>query len=82
MGQRFASAEIEALLYDGSFPLNFLRQGEMVGAVPGRGLDGSCRIDTTDGEPVFVAKGELLIRDSVGELKVLAPVDYDEGGSE
>lgn len=37
--------KVEALLYEGSFPLDFLHRGEQVGTIPGRGMDGSCQID-------------------------------------
>lgn len=65
--------KVEALLYEGSFPLDFLRRGESVGVQPGRGMDGSCQIDTGE-DIVRVEKGELIVRSLEGALYVLAEV--------
>lgn len=63
--------KVEALLYHGSFPLDFLRRGESVGAVPGARQKGSCQIDYGDGESTTLEPGELLIRDLDARLYVL-----------
>lgn len=65
--------KVEALLYQGSFPLDFLRRGEQVGCVPGRGMDGSCQIEGED----FVTTadpGDLIVRDADGLLYVLTEI--------
>lgn len=68
--------KVEALLYRGSFPLDFLRGGETVGVQPGRGMDGSCQIDTGD-DVVRVELGELIVRNLDGSLNVLSEVPSD-----
>lgn len=62
------------LHYNGSFPLNFLENGEQVraGNSPGEGLDGSCVIETPDYE-VRVEPGDELVRGEDGELFARQP---------
>lgn len=80
-GRRFTDqrggTNMGALVYDGSFPLDFLWVGERVGAV--QEPPGACQITRRDGESMIVGKGELLVRDIEGRLYVFEPTDYDEG---
>lgn len=66
---------VEAMLYEGSFPLDFLRGRESVGAQPGR--KGSCQIDTGE-DIVRVDPGELIVRSLDGSLYVLFPTEEGE----
>lgn len=79
---RHKAAEFEALHYDGSFEIAFLRDGEQVRAGVSAGVSsirGGCEVITPRGT-IHLMPGDWLLRDGADLIRIRASVfelDYE-----
>ena len=73
---RHRMATLNAMQYDGDFPLDFLEDGESVRAVPGG--RGAVIVETVGGTPYRVEVGDWIVRGAMHELLACTDAQFHD----